>query len=69
MKQHSTARDYHTKSEREKQTLHDMKHMWNLKYETNKPNCKTEIVSQTQRTDVVAKREVRESDGLGVWGW
>ena len=46
-----------------------MKHMWNLKYETNKPNCKTEIVSQTQRTDVVAKREVRESDGLGVWGW
>ena len=46
-----------------------MKHMWKLKYETNTPNCKTEIVSQTQRTDVVVKREVRESDGLGVWGW
>ena len=41
-----------TLNQREEQTLHDTKHMWNLKYGTNKPSCKTETVSQTQRTDM-----------------
>ena len=43
-------RDYHTKcnmSEREKQILYDITHMWNLKYDTNEPVYETETDSQT----------------------
>ena len=38
-------RDYHTqwsKSERERQIPYDITYMWNLKYGTNEPICKTE---------------------------
>jgi len=41
---HAT-RDYHTKwskSERERQMPYGITSMWNLKYETNEPNYKTE---------------------------
>ena len=43
-------RDSHTKwskSERERQILYDITYMWNLKYGTNEPICKTETESQT----------------------
>ena len=48
---------------REKQIPYDITDMWNLKYGTNEPICKTETDSQTQRIDLVAKGE-----GEGV-GW
>ena len=43
-------RDYHAKfkkSERERQTPHDIIYMWNLKYDTNELMYKTETDSQT----------------------
>ena len=43
-------RDYYTKwsqSGRERQIPYDITYMWNLKYGTNQPIHKTEIVSQT----------------------
>ena len=43
-------RDYHTKwskSDRERQIPYDITYMWNLKYDTNILNYKTEIDSQT----------------------
>ena len=43
-------RDYHTrwsKSQRERQILHDITYVWNLKYDTNEPVYKTEADSQT----------------------
>ena len=33
-------RDFHTKSERERQILYDITYMRNLKYETNEPICR-----------------------------
>ena len=45
-------RDSHikwSKSERERQTPHDITYIWNLKYSTNKPIYKTETDSGTQR--------------------
>ena len=38
-------------SQKEKDKYHVITYMWNLKYGTNKPIYKTEIDSQTQRTD------------------
>ena len=38
-------RDYHTKSERERQIPYDITYMWNLKYDTNEPIYETD--SQT----------------------
>ena len=43
-------RDYHTegsKSEREKQILHDITYMWNLKYDPNESIYETETDSRT----------------------
>ena len=65
-------RDYHTKSERQRQIPCDNTYMWNLKYNANEPSYKTETDSRTQRTDY---REQtcgcqgggdRGRDGLGV---
>ena len=39
-------RNYHTKSERERQTLYDITYTWNLKYDTNELIYETEIDSQ-----------------------
>ena len=33
------------KSERERQIPYDITYMWNLKYDTNEPTCKTETDS------------------------
>ena len=69
------SRDYHTKSERERQIPYDITYMWNLKYDTNEQN----LQNRNRLTDiknrlVVAKGEGRiESLGLadeksfGVW--
>ena len=41
-------RDCHTnwnKSERERQVLHNITYLWNLKYDANELICKTEIDS------------------------
>ena len=41
-------RDYHINSgQKEKEILHDITHMWTLKYDTNEPIYRTEIDSQT----------------------
>ena len=40
--------------------------MWNLKYDTDEHNYKTEADSQTQRTDLWLPRG-KGGDGLGVW--
>ena len=48
-------RDYHTKwneSESGRQIPYDITYMWNLKYDTNELNYKTEIDSHTERTDL-----------------
>ena len=53
-------RDYYTKwskSERERQTPYDITYMWNLKYDTNELNYKTETDIENR---LVAK-------GLGRW--
>ena len=47
----AVSRDYHTKSERERQIPYDIPYMWNLKYDINKP--KTEIESWIQSRLVV----------------
>ena len=48
-------------SEVRKRILYDITYMWTLKYDTNEHSYETETDSQTQRTDVVAKRD-------GRWG-
>ena len=40
-------RDYHTKSERERQMPYGSTYMWNLKHETCKLTCERETDSQT----------------------
>ena len=56
-----------SKSNRERQIPHDITYMWNLKYGTNEPIYRTEIDSQTWRTDLWLPRGRRkEWDGLGV---
>ena len=40
-------RDYHTKSERERQIPYDITYMYNLKYDTNEPIYETETDPQT----------------------
>ena len=44
-------RDYHSKSEKERQIPYDITYKWNLKYDTNELIYKTEINSPTERTD------------------
>ena len=62
---------YHTKqskSERERQILHDITYMWNLKYDTNELIYITEIDSQTREQTYGCQGEgVGGGDGLGVW--
>ena len=41
----------------QRQIPHDIAYMWNLKYNTYEPIYKTEIDSQTQRTDLWLPRE------------
>ena len=43
----NATRDYHTKSERERQIPYGITYMCNLKYNTNEPICKTETDLQT----------------------
>ena len=40
-------RDYHTKSERERQMPYGGTYMWNLKHDMSKLTCETETDSQT----------------------
>ena len=43
--------------------------MWNLKYDTNELIYKTEIDSQTEKTDLrLANRKGGGGHKLGVWG-
>ena len=43
--------------------------VWNLKYYTNKPICKTETDSQTWRTDLwLPKGGGQGRGGVGSWG-
>ena len=51
-------------SQRETQTPYDITCRWNLKYDTNELIYKTEIDSQTQRTDLWLPRE--RGDGTGI---
>ena len=49
-------RNYHTKSERERQTLYDITYTWNLKYDTNVLIYETETGSQTWKPDLQLPR-------------
>ena len=64
-------RDYHTKgskSDRQIQISY-ITYMWNRKYDTNEPICKTKRLTVIENRLVVAKEEGgRERDGLGGWG-
>ena len=48
-------RDYHTKSERERQILYDVTYTWNLKYGTNELIYKTETDTLIENRPVVVK--------------
>ena len=50
-------RDFHTKSEGERQIPYDITYMWNLKYGTNDPIYKTETDSDIENRLVVVKGE------------
>jgi len=52
---------YMNKSER--QILHGITYMWNLKYDTNELTCITEIDSQTYRTDLWLPRGREAGEG------
>ena len=54
-------------SQQERQIPYDITYMWNLKYGTNEPTCRTEIDAQTLRLEVASGRG-RERDGWEVWG-
>ena len=53
------------KSEREGQIPYDITCLWNLKYDTHEPICKTETDSWTRNSPVVAKGE---EEGVGWMG-
>ena len=57
-------RDYHTKSERERQIPYDITYIRNLKYDTNKLLYETEIDSQTWRTDLWLPRGRGNGGGM-----
>ena len=42
--------------------------MWDLKYDTNESTYKAETDSQTQRTNIIAKKWSGEVMEVGVWG-
>ena len=50
------------KSERERQIPCDITYMWNLKYGTDEPICKTETDSEMESKLVAAKQE---GEGVG----
>ena len=52
-----------SKSERERQISYDITYIWNAKYGTNSPTYKTEIDSQSQRTDLWLPRG--KGEGIG----
>ena len=57
------------KSDSERQISYDITYMWNLKYDTNELIYKTEIDSQTEKTDLrLANRKGGGGHKLGVWG-
>ena len=50
------------------QIPYDITYIWNLKNDTNKLICKTEIDSQTQTTDFWLQGEREwERNNLGIW--
>ena len=65
------SRDYHTNlSGKERQTPYDITYMQNLKKkkDTNEPIYKTEIYSQTQKTNLwLPKGKGVGRDKLGIW--
>ena len=50
-------------SQKIKGKYHILSHIWNLKYSTNEPICKTEIDSESENRLVVAKG--KREEGLG----
>ena len=54
-----------SKSERERQIPYDIIYMCNIKYDTNEFIHKTEIDMENRL--MIAKKGVREKDGLQVW--
>ena len=57
-----------SQSEGERQMSYDTTYIWNLKYCTNEPVCKTETNSQTQKSGFELPSS-GERNGLGVWYW
>ena len=58
--------DYHTKwskSERERQIPYGVTYMWNLKYDTNQLNYKTETDSDIENKRMVTKGERGMGEG------
>ena len=56
-------------SDSERQISYDITYMWNLIYDTNELIYKTEIDSQTEKTDLwLPKRKGGGGHKLGVWG-
>ena len=51
----------------QRQTSHDSTYMWSLKNDTNDFICKTETDSQTEKTNIVTKKERQERDKLEAW--
>ena len=60
----AATRDFHTKSERERQTPQDITYIWNLKYGKNEPIYKIEADSLTQKIDLwLPRKRWRKWDG------
>ena len=60
-------RDFLTKSDRERQKMHYVVFMWNLKYDTNELIYKVETNSQMQKKFIISKGEMWGRDKLEVW--
>ena len=55
-------------SHKEKDKYHYITYLWNLKYGTNEPIHKTEIDSQTKKTNLwLPEGKGAGRDKLGVW--
>ena len=54
----------------EKEQIHDITCMWNLKNDKNELIYKTPSNSQTSKTNLwLSKGKGGENDGLGAWDW
>ena len=65
-------RDYHTKwskSEKERQIPYNIADMWNLKYDTKELVYRTEIDSQTQKTNLWLPKGIAGVGGDKLGGW